>query len=220
MTAADAFSKSDLDYETWAQRMVDEGKMYYPEKRSVEIGRSREKETVVVRHPGGGLSFRAEPRFTLTLENIICEGLGGNKADYDKGRQRFCQLNHDYASVLLMTSEYILQDFICEGDSDACDLLITAAFISGRMYYNGAIEDDCDTLFEAVHKQCNDLGGVAEIVIKDSQFQNDQVCGQPICTAKGVALKSGYFQALFFQHDSGFTCPANSAQQVCKVERF
>ncbi|KAM5347783.1 hypothetical protein ACJ41O_007607 [Fusarium nematophilum] len=57
MTAADSFSNSAIDFDTWAQRMVDEGKMWYPEKRSFSVPATKLK-TDVVRHEDGGLSLR------------------------------------------------------------------------------------------------------------------------------------------------------------------
>lgn len=184
-TRKDTFHHSRLDHETWAKRMVDEGKMYYPETRNVSIS-------------------IPPSDWNLKLTNIFCEGSNTN---YDIGKDKFCGLMTEYASSTLVGGSYFLQDALC--DSDACDLFIDIGATAAGYFIQEEIDAFCIPAFEALRGECNQLGGVASLDLV-------QECG-PGCE---LGTKIGYFQSMFYVHDSGATCPADTPETVCRVEEF
>lgn len=221
MTRADALRNSGLDYNTWAKGMVEDGKMFYPEKRSIEF-HSREKKTVVVRAPGGSMFLREEPKEGFSLTNFVCSTTGGSEEDYDTGKRKFCNAaplkdTHD----AVFTAYY--SDGFCAGADDwergACDFLVDLAVLGQgwfiKLAVGDAVADVCEFIFSGLHDVCQGKGGSAQLVFDKN---NDQgVCGPPTCTSSGgTAINVGHIEAQFYEHDDGATCPAPAATQWCE----
>lgn len=134
MTSADTFHNSGLDHKEWAKRMVSERKMYYPKKRSIEIKLPTTKR---------------DDSLTYKLNNIVCEGLGGKDGDYEKGKDKFCNMIHQYATANLLGAEYVLQNALC-GDGDACDLLTWMGFSGAGYVIRTRIDEFCPKGLEAL----------------------------------------------------------------------
>ncbi|KAH8202931.1 hypothetical protein TruAng_002877 [Truncatella angustata] len=151
------------------------------------------------------------------LQKIRCGINGGGLTDYDEGRKRFGYFMDGIGSVALMGAKFALQNRIC--NHETCDMVISVSLQTPGWLLKDQIDVMFDKAFDDLRKECADKGGMAELVavnIKDSG-----ACGIPTCTADGtVGLKLGSFEAQFYPHDGGDTCPANTAQQVCKIESF
>lgn len=216
MTRADSFANSGTDYETWAKRMVDEGKMWYPEKRSSEVHSPRaQMKTIVVRHADGTSSL--ERRATrLKLNNIVCEGLGGKAELYDEGRDKFCTVVRDSIAGAAKGVEFALQKGVCRG-GQSCDFFVSLGVTAWTALAQIAKDDECGPLFDQVREACSGYSGAAQIIVPGNP---DDYCGPPTCADGGVATKVGHFEAQFFEEDSGWQCPAPSNELICKKEPF
>ncbi|KAG8158223.1 hypothetical protein KVR01_011984 [Diaporthe batatas] len=151
------------------------------------------------------------------LQKIRCGINGGGLANYDEGRKRFGRFMSDLGSVTLSGVRFALQNALC--NDDTCDMIIGASFEVPGWLLAGQVEHFFDRAFDDVRQECKEKGGSAEL-IADNPKASD-VCGIPTCTADGrMGLRVGTFEAQFYVHDGGDTCPAPTAQQVCKVEQF
>ncbi|KAF4987519.1 hypothetical protein FDECE_15394 [Fusarium decemcellulare] len=216
MTRADAFSNSGTDYETWAKRMVDEGKMWYPEKRSMEVHNAKaEMKTIVVRHADGTSSL--ERRATkLKLNNIVCEGLGGKKELYDEGKNKFCGVVRASLVGVARGFEFAIQRGLCRG-GESCDFYVSLGVTAWTALAQIQRDEECGPMFDQVREACAGYSGAAQIIVPGNPLD---YCGPPTCTDSGVATKVGYFEAQFFEADSGWQCPAPSQELICKKELF
>ncbi|KAK3318227.1 hypothetical protein B0H66DRAFT_228361 [Apodospora peruviana] len=220
-TRADAFANSGADFETWAKRMVDEGKMWYPEKRSVQVRNSNAKmETVVVRHADGSHSLGLERRKTnLKLNNIVCEGLGGKEEVYQKGREKFCRAMRDAIAGVARGFEFALQQALCNG-GETCDFIVELGVTAWTAMAQLELPEECGPLFDQVREACSGLSGAAQVIVEGPRGELGDLCGPPTCMGDGVATNIGHFEAQFFEHDSGWRCPAPTDELVCKNELF
>lgn len=151
------------------------------------------------------------------LQKIRCGINGGGLANYDKGRERFGQFMSGTGSVALSAVRFALQNALC--NHDTCDMIIGASLAAPGWLLADQVEHFFDRAFDDLRQECKEKGGSAEL-IADNPKASD-VCGIPTCTVDGkMGLKVGTFEAQFYVHDGGDTCPAPTAQQVCKVESF
>jgi hypothetical protein len=169
-----------------------------------------------------GLEKRAFPG---KINKIWCGYSGGGLADYDEGKEKWNRFVESkggaYKDFMFEGSRYFLQNSLCDGvEGGLCDFLIDTALDVPGWLYGDEVADFFDGAFDAVRKECKETGGAAEL-IADPPAGND-VCGIPTCTADGkMALKIADFQAQFFVHDSGATCPANPPPtNWCEVSSF
>jgi hypothetical protein len=155
MTAADRFVVSGLDYMTWANKMVAEGKMYWPNKTS----------TIEIQACQASFSFT----------NLACGYIGADISSYEDGVAYLCSLITQYVGFSLTGAQYILQDGIC-GDSLPCSFILDVAFgISGSF---DAVPSICIPIFEKIYSSCNGVvGGAAQMSVKDSEGTHTGIVG-------------------------------------------
>ncbi|KAF7561617.1 hypothetical protein G7046_g2515 [Stylonectria norvegica] len=220
-SAVEAFANSDTDYHTWAQRMVDEGKMWYPAERSVEIRSPKQKlETVVVRHANGGLSFRQQPPQApdFIIDAIVCSGLGGSNENYEEGKQKFCSWAPTVADSSTDAAHYMLDNKLCNGGV-LCDLQLSIVLYGGRWFIDNKLDSICGFWWDAIHKRCQGSGGSGKIIFQNNRDNLGDTCGKPSCKPGGnlVGTEIGSLWAEFFDHDDGATCPADGdhADMAC-----
>lgn len=150
MTAADRFSVSGLDYMSWANKMVDEGKMYWPNKTSYSVIEATE----------------ASASYSLT--NIACGVLVGSESSYDDGETVFCDFVAQYVSATLMGADYILKDGLCE-DNEDCTMIVEIALGVAGGYLQDGVTSVCPGIFAELYSSCNGaVGGSAQISLTDS----------------------------------------------------
>ncbi|KAG6361275.1 hypothetical protein INS49_009500 [Diaporthe citri] len=151
------------------------------------------------------------------LQKIRCGINGGGLANYDEGRDRFGKFMSGLGSGVLSVVRLVLQDNLC--NTDTCDMVLGATMNTPGWLLAGQVEHFFDRAFDDLRQECKEKGGSAEL-IADNPKASD-VCGIPTCTADGkMGLKVGTFEAQFYIHDGGDTCPAPTAEQVCKIEPF
>ena len=184
MTFADRFSVSDLDYDTWANKMVAEGKMYWPANSTSHVIQARDA--------------------TYTIKNVACGFLGANKADYQEGETKFCNLVGQYVGGILLGAELLLKDGLCD-DHQGCLLVMDIAMGQAGAYVASGIPSVCVPMFEAVYNDCGPDagGGSGQLTITDN---------------KGT--QKGTIQGQFMENDNGATCPANTNTFKCKAGLF
>lgn len=218
MTRADAFSNSGTDFETWSQRMVDEGKMWYPEKRSIEIPNpNAQKETIVVRHADGTHSLERRAA-RLKLSNIACGIQGGNEQMYSVGQDRFCRFERDFMASTIKLMEYTMEELLCNGE--ACDFYVNLGAAAATVVVGIGVSLSCDDMFEQLREVCRGSGGAAQIISEAPRSEFSEFCGPPICSGSSVATYVGQFTAQFFDRDPGWQCPAPIPERICKKELF
>lgn len=181
MTTADRFSGSDLDYMTWANKMVAEGKMYWPNNPST-------------------LEIRAS-QATFSLTNIACGFIGASQPTYQEGEAKFCDLVKKYASLNLLAAEYFLQDLVCQGHEECSFLLDMSLEVAGG-FAQDAIPSICAPIFEELYNNCHGaVGGSAQVTVSDSHgtqtgsvqaqfYANDPGATCPANTATNVCGSS------------------------------
>lgn len=129
--------------------MVDEGKMYWPNKTSTSVIKTR----------AGSWS----------ISDIACGYLTGDSNSYDTGESRFCNFVEQYVSAILAGSEYILQGELCE-DGDTCTLILAITMRSAGSYVSDGIPSFCTALFAELYSNCNGaVGGSGTLDITDSE---------------------------------------------------
>ncbi|KAM0712006.1 hypothetical protein Q7P37_011100 [Cladosporium fusiforme] len=163
---------------------------------------------------------------STTAQKIKCGVNGGGLANYDEGRKRFGEfagtLSSGMGSAALSVVKVGVQNALCEGNipGGTCDMIVSAAMqVPGLMFAN-TLDGYFDQKFDAVREACQANGGSAEL-IADGPTASD-ICGIPTCTADGkMGLKVGTFEAQFYIHDGGDTCPANPPkEEVCEITSF
>lgn len=171
-------------------------------------------------HPGDLDRAIQKRGIAAVAQNINCGLQGGNLADYDEGRKRFDLYWTGAGTGAVTAVRYELQDMLCNGagDGDTCDMIVGAVSQLPGILYGDAVTDYFASGFDALRERCQGRGGSAEMV----SAMGSDVCGVPTCTADGkMGLKVGTFQAEFYIHDGGDTCPANPpSNEVCKIEPF
>jgi hypothetical protein len=196
MTPADAFRNSGLDYHTWAQRKVDEGKMFFPENRTVQLS---------LTDATGARNDK------FSIKNIACEVIGGKESDYNTGKDRFCRFLDQYAEANTHLMYLLIQNTICDdGGSFACDLGMAAFSAVVGQFRENNIPAFCGDMFDAVWDDCGGVGGTGEL-----WAANEGEDG----------VEFGFFQSIFYTHDDGATCSAGIPEvpdedEVCRIEDF
>lgn len=213
-----------MDYHTWTQRMVDEGKMWYPAERSVEIrSPSQKMETVVVRHPGGSLSLRQQPPQApdFIIDAIACYGLGGGNENYQEGKEKFCGWGDTIFEFTTTQAHYMLEDGFCEGNF-LCDLQMSIVLYGGRWLVEANFDEICTFWWDAIYDRCQGKGGSGKIIFNKNRDELGESCGKPTCKpgGSGVGTEIGSLWAEYTDHDDGATCPAPTQSQVCKIDHF
>jgi hypothetical protein len=171
---------------------------------------------VEIVEPGNstGLSLH-ERDLGVRLQKIRCGLNGAGFSDYDEGRRRFSALMNGLEIASLEAIKFGLQNAIC--NHETCDMYIGFTLELAGLLATDHIDSKLDGAFDELRQECADKGGSGDLVIPKSSG----VCGVPTCTADGtVGLKLGSFEAQFYGHDGGATCPAVTAQKVCKIESF
>lgn len=154
--------------------------------------------------PANATDVRIETaRATFTLKDIACGFMGAKYSQYEDGRRHFCDMIALATSYTLTEGTYIMQDGICEGNED-CTFIIEASFRVAGAYVGDALPSVCAVVFDELWNSCNgNVGGYGQISITDSG-----------------GTQTGTISAEFYTHDSGATCPANSANRVCGMSTF
>ncbi|KAJ1334057.1 hypothetical protein MN608_04056 [Microdochium nivale] len=167
------------------------------------------------------LSLRdLETRGFPSWQDIECGALGGSLDKYEEGKKRFQYWTSAVATGGLTFLKYELQDAICR-DNEVCDLAITGAVQAVGLFggSNPAADHFFDDAFDAVRSRCGSSGGRSNLIVDVRPSVN--VCGKPTCTVDGrMGLQVATFDAQFYVHDGGDTCPADTVQSICKIERF
>ncbi len=145
MTAADRYPLSGLDYTTWSNKMVSEGKMTWPTTSS----ESTEQ-----------VSPLALP---WNLKSVACSTLGANKILYSAGEAQFCRLVRQYVGGVLHGAQVIMTNELCNGEG--CVMFIDVSFGVGGAFVRHGIPEICEHLFEAIWRDCKGTGGSAELTI-------------------------------------------------------
>lgn len=190
MTTADAFHNSELDFETWQQQKVNEGKMFFPENRTVQL---------LMADDVGIMNDK------YSIKNIACEVVGGNEGDYNTGKDRFCNFLDKYAQDTITGMNLLIQDTICGDGSFSCDLGMIAVSAIAHQFRQTQIPAFCEEAFDAIWNDCGGKGGIGEL----------WAAGED-----GDGVEFGKFSAAFYYHDDGATCPADKPEEVCRVESF
>ncbi|KAF2715890.1 hypothetical protein K431DRAFT_299118 [Polychaeton citri CBS 116435] len=202
MTLSDSFSNSGMEYMDWANKMVAEGKMRWPDKRQNDVVaiRNSTRVSLVRRQPTG-----------FNLQNVVCGYVEGRLDQYSQANTTFCQfIGNSYAldAQLILGYEIFkgaLCDDVMDGEDEDCILQAqlaskTAGYIADIVNY--AI---CGALFEDLNSYCSGAtGGSAQVVINDSN---------------GTSLQ-GNIEMQFYENDSTATCPAPSAATTCAATSF
>ncbi|KAF5026426.1 hypothetical protein F66182_1491 [Fusarium sp. NRRL 66182] len=214
MTASDSFANSGTNYDTWAQRMVDEGKMWYPEKRSLSIPIIETKTDVVV-DKDRGLSLRQEDRPVghFFMADITCGGLKITRASYDFGREQYCQMMALGLDRAIRAGSLIASHVVCGNDDCTYVFHITASLVSWWQYKD-SFDKFCQDGWLELWEYCKGLGGTAKLSFKAS---SEERCGLPVCGGpSGLGIEIGIMEGQAYPYDSGATCPANNEENVCK----
>ncbi|KXJ91828.1 hypothetical protein Micbo1qcDRAFT_203878 [Microdochium bolleyi] len=162
------------------------------------------------------LAARGFPRW----QDIKCGALGGSQDSYDEGKKRFQTWSKGAGSTVVQAIKYELQDYICN-NHQVCDLAIEAAVSAGGILgaVSSTVEHFFDDGFDAIRAHCGSSGGSSNLIVDIRPSVN--VCGKPTCTAEGkMGLRVATLGAQYYVHDGGDTCPADTAQSICKIERF
>ncbi|KAL4964614.1 uncharacterized protein BDV14DRAFT_200668 [Aspergillus stella-maris] len=154
-TRANSFHASGLDYMTWAQKMVDEGVMYWAPTNT------NNNTSTSVAIPG--------TKATWSLKNIACGFLIGTKDEYDTGKDRLCRLIEDQAGATLLSGEVIVSNGVCE-DNEDCTLAVAVAFNVAGGLVRDALPAVCDAVYEDLWSSCNGaIGGTGELEVTGSK---------------------------------------------------
>lgn len=152
----DGFDESDLDFEHWVSKMVEDGRLYRPEVSSREI------------------LFVREDGWYVKVQNAGCAALTGNQELLSKTQEHFC---NDFvkgaATIYAQAMETDVQNTIC-GDGRVCKVGVRAAM--NFFEVNKSVEDitnACHQMFTYLNDACPD-GGVAEVEIGDDSGAEPQ----------------------------------------------
>lgn len=203
MTFADRFSNSDLDFETWSNKMVSEGKMFFPEKRSARIDLS-------------GVSNRRDNWWGhdstawLDIDSIICGGLEPLYQEFEAGKAKFCKFLEEFASNTLIATDMFILGGVCSGGT-GCSWYTWLAFDAADHMLRGISRDVCGPIFTEIHNECGGKGGNA--VVQMHEINLDLLGAE-------TKTQVGHISSQFWDEDLGATCPADTASKVCKVEHF
>jgi hypothetical protein len=173
-----------------------------------------------------GLSRRGLEKRGLTtkINKIWCGVSGGGLAAYDEGMEKFNAFVEREGGaaegLLFSTARYMLQSELCDVEGGLCDMLIDTALEIPGWLYADEVAEFLDGAFDAIRKECKETGGSVELIADPPQ--GSDICGIPTCTADGkMAFKVADFQAEFFEHDGGATCPANPPPaEFCEISSF
>ncbi|KAI6081952.1 hypothetical protein F4821DRAFT_274536 [Hypoxylon rubiginosum] len=143
----DRFSNSGMEYDDWADKMVEEGKLWRPDSHN---------ETTT-------LQIRDGP--TVSFNKVLCGYMYGESNEWQDAQTRFCDLVKQYSQITLAGIEYIVQDLACEGNQD-CIFIAQLAFDQGIKYSMATVDGLCPQLFSGLQRQCSGYtGGQAQITI-------------------------------------------------------
>lgn len=146
--AADRFSASGLDYATWTNKMVAEGKMYWPSNTTTRVIQTYQT--------------------TFTVKSVACGFVYGNAAEYDQGQTLFCNLVKQYVSLTLIAEEYLFRDGVCAGGEN-CELIFSLITDRAGAFAQNRIEAVCPSIYAAIYADCaGSTGGSAQISFTDS----------------------------------------------------
>jgi hypothetical protein len=129
-------------------------------------------------------------------------------------------LRNAATGIHFSAARYIVQAELCNIEGGLCNLFIDATVEGCGWLYADEVADFFDGAFDAIRKECKETGSSAELIADPPQ--GSDVCGIPTCTADGkMALKVADFQAEFFEHDGGPTCPVNTPPtDFCEISSF
>ncbi|KFX94575.1 hypothetical protein V490_04304 [Pseudogymnoascus sp. VKM F-3557] len=148
MTTADRFAVSGLDYMTWANKMVAEGKMYWSNHTSTEV------------------QIRGITSFSVT--NIACGYFAGDQSNYETGKAKFCSFAREYYSLFLLAMEYDVKNGVCEGTP--CLIIADIAFYAAGAFTNNGVQTACGPIFDKIWASCpNSVGGSGILFTSDDQ---------------------------------------------------
>jgi hypothetical protein len=144
MTTVDGFRNSGLDYMDWANKMVAEGKMYWPANRTSRLS--------------------VDDQFDIG--NIVCEIIVGDASSKANAETKFCNNLQVYSSNTLLLAEYILEGGLCE-DNGNCELLMQIGFQVGGIFLNNVVGTYCTLAYAAIAQDCDGAGngGAAAIEV-------------------------------------------------------
>ena len=165
------------DYTVWVNDQVEKGLMRWPNTTS-----------------------SLDKRAGWDIHDMACGVVLGHSGEYDKGKKKMCGLIKRYSSGILLISEYILQDGLCD-DNQSCTMILRIAFQAGGEYVDSKIPSWCDAIFAAVWKDCGHTGGTGQLQI---------------------GSETGTVEARFYNYDPGATCPATPITKtyVCATARL
>lgn len=221
--------RSGTAYHEWAEREVQEGRRWYPEKRSASfpVHDHEDMRTVAIRHAGGSSSLQLRPRYVgeFILDWITCTGFGGRNQDYEKGKERFCETVHASAFAYVQGIYYISEDILCGDAGGNCDLYMNMIVRGAQRllpthpgeWARDQLDDLCGQWWDTIHERCEGKGGSAKVIFTGNP---DDACGKPTCKSAGSIGKDvGQVWYEWGQHDAGETCPDDD-QYICKIERW
>jgi len=178
MTPADRYVVSGLDYTTWSNKMVNEGKMQWPSNPSTTE-----------------VADRTKP---WHIRNVACGFVGASHPTYKEGEAKFCHLIQQYIGGVLQSGSYILKDGVCN-EREGCTMVIDISFAVGGAFLANGVPSICEFLFEAIWNECNGTGGSAELTIGSETgtiqaqfFQNDAGVTCPANTRTDVCRVSRF----------------------------
>lgn len=156
----DSFSQSDLDFDQWVDKMVEEGQVFRP-----NITES------------GVITFANDDGWTVTVKNVACSTVTGNKELLDRAEDHFCDnFVKNAGSMMAQEMELDVTRLLCDNGT-FCKLGVKSVFdFLGLFPTADDIANACHDMFQALQNACPD-GGVAdtEVTLSDGAAETGQL---------------------------------------------
>jgi hypothetical protein len=153
MKMSDRFSISNLDYSTWAAKMVAEGKLVEPTTN----------KTVIFCTAASSVSF----------DNVKCGVLASGTTGFQQSKEKACTFVRKAATGLTLVFQHFSNEEFCAGaQDDTCVTVIDAVFGAAGAYLDGGLADLCPQVFDEIFQLCpGGVGGTAEITLTRNDGQ-------------------------------------------------
>ncbi|KAI6756901.1 hypothetical protein HG530_011499 [Fusarium avenaceum] len=140
------FSQSDLDFDHWIDRMVEEGHLFRPNITD---------SSVIIARDGG--------KWKVTLKNVACSTVTGSKDLLDRAEAHFCDdFIKNAGNMMARDMEMDVTRLICDNGT-FCRLGLKSVFDFFHLFPTADdIAGVCHEMFNAVQNACPDGGGVAD----------------------------------------------------------